>query len=376
MHFNLVFEGGGAKGLVFVGAMQEFERRGHTYGRLLGTSAGAITAALLAANYSAAEMLTQVNEKLPDGAPRFSTFMDVADAIADKDWENSVLFKLFQQIDWPFIPDAAERRMDDRVFNQFMKLKVYRLIFTFLELGGLYAGDAFLEWLREKLDLNGRNLGQATLAEFYEHTGKDLSVVASNTTDGGLLVLNHRTAPNCPAAWAVRMSMSIPFIWREVRWHADWGAYDGRDITGHAIVDGGLNSNFPIRLLIDKGPDVIGVMGPHDGTFALGMLIDETLSVPNAPALHEHKEVDPQSPMAIANLPIVRRVSNLVNTMTNAHDKTVIDAYKDGVCRLPAQGYGTTEFDMSDERVTALVNAGRQTMNHFFENFTKPGHSD
>ena len=373
MHFNLVFEGGGAKGLVFVGAMQEFERRGHTYGRLLGTSAGAITAALLAANYSAAEMLTQVNEKMPNGAPRFSSFMDVAEAIADKDWENSVLFKLFQQIDWPFIPDAAERRMDDRVFNQFMKLKVYRLIFTFLELGGLYAGDAFLDWLREKLDMNGRNLGQATLAEFYEHTGKDLNVVASNTTDGGLLVLNHRTAPNCPAAWAVRMSMSIPFIWREVRWRANWGNYDGRDIAGHAIVDGGLNSNFPIRLLIDKGPDVVNVMGPHDGIFALGMLIDETLPVPNAPALRQQKEVDPDSPMAIANLPIVHRVSNLVNTMTNAHDKTVMDAYKDGVCRLPAQGYGTTEFDMSDERVTALVNAGQQTMNQFFNNFKVPG---
>jgi predicted acylesterase/phospholipase RssA len=369
MHFNLVFEGGGAKGLVFVGAMQEFERRGHTYGRLLGTSAGAITAALLAANFSSAEMLDQVNEKLPDGSPRFSTFMDVAESIADKDWENSVLFKLFQQVDFPFVPEAVERKIDDRVFNQFMKLKVYRLIFTFLELGGLYAGDAFLAWLREKLDMGGRNLGRATLAEFYEHTGKDLSVVASDTTDGGILVLNHRTAPKCPAAWAVRMSMSIPFIWQEVRWQDDWGLYNGRDIANHAIVDGGLNSNFPIRLLIAKSPDVIEVMGPHDGAFALGMLIDETQPVPNAPKLKEGRKSDPQSPMAIPNLPIVRRISNLVNTMTSAHDKTVMDAYKNGVCRLPAADYGTTEFDMDDDRVAALIAAGSNTMSQFFEAF-------
>jgi predicted acylesterase/phospholipase RssA len=170
------------------------------------------------------------------------------------------------------------------------------------------------------------------------------------------------------------MSMSIPFIWCEVCWQADWGTYNGRDITGHAIVDGGLNSNFPIRLLIARSPDVIGVMGPHDGTYALGMLIDETLPVPNAPVLPGQKETGPgpQSPMAIPSLPIVRRVSNLVNTMTNAHDKTVIDAYKDGVCRLPAQGYGTTEFGMSDERVAALVNAGRQTMSRFFDSFKLP----
>ena len=57
MEYDMVFEGGGAKGMVLVGAMQEFEARGHTHNRLLGTSAGAITATLLAAGYSAEEML-------------------------------------------------------------------------------------------------------------------------------------------------------------------------------------------------------------------------------------------------------------------------------------------------------------------------------
>jgi len=368
MHFNLVFEGGGAKGLVFVGAMKEFERRGYTYGRLLGTSAGAITAALLAANYNSDEMLKQVNEKLPDGSPRFASFMDVAETIDEQDWENSVLYNLFKQTDWPLIPEVVERRIDDKIFRQFMRLKTSRLLFTFLELGGLYTGNVFLEWLREKLDLDGRNLGRATLAEFYEHTGKDLSVVASNTADGDILVLNHRTAPNCPAAWAVRMSMSLPFIWEEVRWHKEWGLYQGRDITGHSVVDGGLNSNFPIRLLIAHSPDVTAVMGPHDGAFALGMLIDETLPVSDEVI----PDAAPESALSVKNLPIVRRISNLVNTVTNAHDKTVIEAYKDGVCRLPAKGYGTTDFGMSDERVAALIAAGEATARAFFDNFALP----
>ncbi|MCA9934545.1 MAG: patatin-like phospholipase family protein [Ardenticatenaceae bacterium] len=370
MHFNLVFEGGGAKGLVFVGAMKEFERREYTYGRLLGTSAGAITAALLAANYTSSEMLKQVNEKMPDGTPRFASFMDVADTIDEKDWENSVLYNLFKQTDWPLIPEVVEERIDDKIFKQFMRLKASRLIFTFLELGGLYTGNTFLTWLREKLDLDGRNLGHATLAEFYEHTGKDLSVVASNTTDGGILVLNHRTAPNCPVAWAVRMSMSIPFVWEEVRWRKEWGLYHDRDVTGHAIVDGGLNSNFPIRLLIARSPDVTAVMGPHDGSFALGMLIDETKPVAGEIPIAE--DTGSESALSIKSLPIVRRISNLVNTVTNAHDKTVMDAYKDGVCRLPAKGYGTTDFGMSDKRVAALVAAGEATAREFFDHFTLP----
>ena len=42
MKYDLVFEGGGAKGIVFVGACAEFFNRGHSFERLLGTSAGAI----------------------------------------------------------------------------------------------------------------------------------------------------------------------------------------------------------------------------------------------------------------------------------------------------------------------------------------------
>ena len=47
MQYDLVFEGGGAKGIALAGAYEELARQGHTHGRLLGTSAGAITAAAM-----------------------------------------------------------------------------------------------------------------------------------------------------------------------------------------------------------------------------------------------------------------------------------------------------------------------------------------
>ena len=50
-------------GMAFVGAMRAFEAAGHTIGRLVGSSAGAITATSLAAGYSAAEMLAALDEK-------------------------------------------------------------------------------------------------------------------------------------------------------------------------------------------------------------------------------------------------------------------------------------------------------------------------
>jgi len=51
---NLVFEGGGVKGIAYVGAMEVLEEKGilGDVRRVGGTSAGAINAVLLAAGYS------------------------------------------------------------------------------------------------------------------------------------------------------------------------------------------------------------------------------------------------------------------------------------------------------------------------------------
>jgi len=48
--------------------------------------------------------------------------------------------------------------------------------------------------------------------------------------------------------------------------------------------------------------------------------------------------------------------------MTGARDNALIKAYGKEVCRLPAQGCGTTEFDMPKPKIDALVQAGRDAM--------------
>lgn len=367
MEYNLVFEGGGAKGLVFVGAIQEFEARGHTHRRLLGTSAGAITATLMAAGYTSAEMLPAIDEKLPDGTPRFASFLDVPEEFATADLEDSLSFSLLRMVDIPYLPEMVESFIDHQIIGQLMNFPAYRQLFSFVEKGGLYAGDKFKVWLVERLNAGGRDLGRTTLAEFQAKTGKDLTVVAANTTGETMLVLNHRTAPNCPVVEAVRMSMSVPFLWQEVIWQSAWGRYLGEDISGHAIVDGGVLSNFPIELLISRSPQVAELMGPHDGIFALGFLIDESLPVKGAKPKPVAKKRGKLAGIDIQDSPTLQRVTRLANTLTLARDKHVMDRYAEGVCRLPAKGYGTTEFDMDDERRDALIRAGRETARAFFD---------
>jgi NTE family protein len=372
MEFDLVFEGGGAKGMVFVGAMQAFEQAGHTASRLLGTSAGAITATLIAAGYDSAEMLRALDEK-ENGEPVFVSFMGTPGPFDEALVEKSAMVELLKSIDLPFVPEFVEKRIDEALVGLLSASEKYRHLFSFVEFGGWFTAKYFLKWMERKLsegafDGNPRNFGGMSLKEFFEATGKELSLVASDTTSQQILVLNHRTAPDCPVVWAVRMSMSIPLVWQEVEWRADWGAYQGKHIAEHKIVDGGMLSNFPIELFFSNAAHVTAVMGEQKAGNIVGLLIDEKLAVPDAPpAPAQEKKFD------LGKLQTIQRLGNLIDTMTKAHDKRVMEQLEDLVVRVPAKGYGTTEFGMSDERRNALVAGGRAAMEAHLEGLRTRG---
>jgi len=354
--FDLVFEGGGAKGSVFAGALEVFTAAGHQPARLVGTSAGAITATLLAAGYTPEEMLAAVNEQR-DGKPRFASFMDIPDA-AEFDEQlraECQLQNILNVVNIPGIPDTIEKWFDRKMLEGLLNCSPhFRQLFGFVECGGLFSGRTFVEWLNEKLEAKGVGRG-CTLAKMHRERGCDLSLVVSDTSNREMLVLNHRTAPDVPVAMAVRMSMSIPFVWREVVWEKSWGTYCGCDKTDAKIVDGGVLSNFPIDLVACKDERIVKIMGEEADPTAshnLGMLIDEELAVAGV----DGKPARPNP------LKTVRRIQRMVDTMTGARDNALIQEYSSDVCRLPAKGYGTTEFDMPKDKIDALVEAGRTAM--------------
>ncbi len=217
MEYDLVFEGGGAKGMVFMGALQEFEAQGHTHNRLLGTSAGAITATLLAAGYDSQEMSAALSEK-QDDQPVFASFLGTPMAFSEEDIQNSATNDFIRNLDLPGIPDFIEKKLDRQIVESLMKGDRFRHFFSFVERGGWFSADKFIDWLQDKLDTGmykgqRRNFSQMTLDQFYATTGVDLTLVVSDTTDERMLVLNHYTAPDCPVVWGVRMSMSIPLCY-------------------------------------------------------------------------------------------------------------------------------------------------------------------
>ncbi len=368
MQYDIVMEGGGAKGIVFVGALQEFEKRGHTFDRMLGTSAGAISATLLAAGYSSSEMVEALKEEV-DGQPVFRTFMGTPGDFSDEEKEESAAADYLRQVDIPFMRDEWEDRFDRWLVDKMLNMENFRHIFSFVERGGWYSADKYLAWMREKLnsgEFKGqqRNFGDMSFSQFFAATGTELTLIAADTTGQRVLVLNHMTAPDCPVLWGTRMSMSIPLLWEEVTWQEEWGAYRGQPIAGSKIVDGGVISNFPIELFISDLAHVTDVMGPKRSENIIGLMIDEAREVKNAPPPVAGQE---KGLTDIGSTRTLDRFNGLLNTIMTAHDKMVLESFENLVIRLPAKGYGTVEFDMSDERRNALIEAGRESTRIYFD---------
>ncbi len=191
---NLVFEGGGSKGAAYAGSVQILDELNllPNIRHIGGTSAGSITAAILATGGGSKGLTESIKHT------HFSQFLD------DR---------------WGVLGD------------------IKRAIFNY----GLHTGHQFVDILKSLIDqfsgssdLTFRQLD--TLADEQPDQFKKLKVVTSNLTRQQPQVFDSENSPNLPIWLAVRASMSIPLIFEPVC------------IDGEYHVDGGLAWNYPIDL--------------------------------------------------------------------------------------------------------------------------------
>jgi hypothetical protein len=102
-------------------------------------------------------------------------------------------------------------------------------------------------------------------------------------------------------------------------------------------------------------------MGDKMSDAVLGLLIDELKPVAGAPVAPPTAS----NGFSVGKLQLFQRINRLVNTATGAHDKMVLETFEKLVVHLPAQGYGTVEFDMSEARREALIAAGSAEMKRY-----------
>lgn len=193
LKIDCVFSGGGMKALAFIGAIEVLEEKNYEFVRAAGTSAGAITAALVSAGYKSSQLksiLDELDEK----------------TILDK----SLLDRLFPFPRWV----AFYFRM------------------------GLYKGNKLEEWLESHLSAKG-------IHTFKDLPDGKLKVVASDLTSGNIIVMpddlpKYGIEPGSfSVARAVRMSAGIPYYFIPEK-------IIEPTKDKHVIVDGGLLSSFPL----------------------------------------------------------------------------------------------------------------------------------
>jgi NTE family protein len=311
---NLVFEGGGVKGIAYGGALKVLDELDILPGiiRVGGTSAGAINAALLALGFS---------------------FQEVSDIIASTNFndfedKSKVIFGNMRRI-----------------------LKYY----------GWFKGDAFTGWIGEKIK---KKTGKVnfTFGELKEAvTGnepgfRELYLAVTNLTQQKVEIYSHESSPDVAIKDAVRMSMSIPLFFKAVK--------RGNDI----LVDGGLAYNYPIDLF-DREKYLVNPANRGDYTAdAKGYVYNfETLGfrLDSKEIIRASKDDWSLVPVKIKNLKdhIVGVLNFLMDYANKVHLRTPDWNRTIFIDTLDVK---TTEFDVPQEKIEALLESGRVNTEKYF----------
>jgi NTE family protein len=308
---DLVFEGGGVKGIGLAGAYRQLEDDGYRPQCVAGTSAGAITASLVAAGYSGAELEQVVLHEMD-----FASFADRS------------------HLSWAGLAgDAVE----------------------ILKNHGIHSGNHFFSWIRDALAAKQIH----TFKDLRDDTTTDerrrykLQLIASDVTDASMLVLPRDAGrlgidpDELEVAEAVRMSMSIPIFFEP------WIHTNPKTGRKHAIVDGGILSNFPVWLF-----DCAQGQLPAFPTLGL-LLVAPGQRNPIVANPDANTEAEPATSL-------VAYVKALADTAMEAHDRFYVeDENFARTIPIPTLGVKTTEFGIKPERARALFDSGRQAAASF-----------
>ncbi|CAH1246997.1 Hypp7805 [Branchiostoma lanceolatum] len=195
---NLVIEGGGARGVAYIGALRVLETAGilQNIKRVSGVSAGAITATFVALGLSCADVAEQAT-------------VDMSKILISGGYLRTLIkpVQLFRRYGWE-------------------------------------SGKGFYKYfgsILEKFTRKGDQPGNPdiTFKQLYKMRGIELCIVVTNLDQQTEEYCHVKTTPDLPIRKAVRMSMSIPGLFQPVvtDYHGDKDFY----------VDGGVVCNYPLH---------------------------------------------------------------------------------------------------------------------------------
>jgi NTE family protein len=224
----LVFNGGGIKGIAYVGAVRALNQENllNPIEWVVGTSAGSLVALLLALDYSVAEIEAEIS------SVNFAAFKDHGDS--DQGWES---------VTGP-LKDLKKLLWDKEGYYKGRKL--YQWL-QGLVANKLQTPDASFD------DLHAKKISQSSDSHF-----KDLLVTVTNYDKKIVETLGYgqKSTGRMPIADAVLSSMTIPGVFHTRYIDPEtkkivWKPTEAQKKTLTRYVDGGVLSNYSIETFID-----------------------------------------------------------------------------------------------------------------------------
>lgn len=354
---NLIFQGGGVKGLAYLSALKVFKNQDPYFlsriTKIAGTSAGAIIATLLAVGYTVEELEVLMK------STKFSDFLDYR----SKNITLETLTKL--------IPDFIKEERSP---------KVHELSDLFLNLidissegaplslrKGLCHGEFLRKWLDKKITekvrerlkeidpqfiKNNQDFGKTltfgelgSLALKHPQTFKNLWVTAVKVPELKLDICNSLDVPwkDVIVSDAGRASASIPGLFKFHTLHAK---IKGKRVSFSSdYVDGGLLDNYPIRIFDDEN-------SPNKYTLGFSLLSQEEIKI--IKGKNQENNVFKGVLKRLYLSPEIIKHQTKVNVLRTVY--------------IDPLGIGMTQFDLSREKTDCLMLSGKQAVYNFICN--------
>lgn len=231
---NLVFQGGSVRGIAYLGADQTLIEEGLSPTRLeriAGTSAGSLNAMLLSCGYTANEMSSEMQN------------LDFK-SLLDQDTANlqSMVIGLKDKKGFNFFSSLTSDASNVSQASSILKS-------TF----GLFHGET-LRLLVERLIKQKTSINHITFLELHklreknQNLYKDLYVIGINVNTSQSEIFSWEHTPNVIISDAVRISMSMPFIYKPHQIYCKINNSRQLENTKKdaLYIDGGLTDNYPL----------------------------------------------------------------------------------------------------------------------------------
>ncbi|KIE05195.1 hypothetical protein NF27_EI00020 [Candidatus Jidaibacter acanthamoeba] len=304
---NLVFEGGGIKGLGYIGAIEVLEKEGilSHIKRVAGTSAGAITALLLGLNYELSETREEL-EKL------FFKSYNLANTLLGIPMVTLNLINHYGIEPADFFLKWAEKIVEQKLGNKDATFK-----------------DLYKAILNQK--------GDGYKLRYMYFTGTNLST-------GYYEIFSHEHTPQMRIADAVRISMSIPLVFTAK--HYTMPGRTEPDI----YVDGGVLNNYPLHIFDEYNQPNMRTLGFRVDPF-------EEISVLRDAGAPQRNKIDNLISYAKALYTTTQNVSNNITRRSDDKLRTVF---------IDITGVNTLSFKLSEEKKEEIIDSGRKETEKYF----------